>query len=150
MTTIETRTLTDEIAVREERDGYAHLDRDETIAAIRSALKRRSGKAWSVKGGRGTGAGWISIDAPPRRKTAHWVDKGRRDAYGNVEYDLEDTGELGGYMTPADAEELRELLSLDRVHHQGVSIAASTGHRVEYVARAEGRSPSTFGVQYWD
>lgn len=45
------------------------MDRDTAIAEIRAALKRRSGKAWSVKGGRGTAYGWIEIDAPPRRRT---------------------------------------------------------------------------------
>lgn len=47
-------------------------------------------------------------------------------------------------------ETLRDALSLETVHYQGVSIAASSAHRLEYVARAEGRTPSTFGVQYWD
>jgi hypothetical protein len=45
------------------------LDRDEAIKRIRAALKRRSGKAWSVTGDRGTAWGWIKIDAPPARRT---------------------------------------------------------------------------------
>ncbi len=35
------------------------MDRDEAIKRIRAALKRRSGKLWSVTGGRGTSWGWI-------------------------------------------------------------------------------------------
>lgn len=50
-----------------------HLDRDEAIKRIKAALKRRSGKPWSVTGGRGTAWGWIKIDAPPKRCTWQWV-----------------------------------------------------------------------------
>jgi hypothetical protein len=51
---------------------YGDLSRDATIKRIRAALKKRSGKSWSVTGGRGTAYGWIEIDAPPRRRT--WRD----------------------------------------------------------------------------
>lgn len=44
-------------------------DRNAVIARIKSALQRRSGKSWSVTGGRGTAWGWITIDAPPTRRT---------------------------------------------------------------------------------
>ncbi len=47
-------------------------DRDATIRRIKTALKKRSGKTWSVTGGKGTAYGWISIDAPPARRT--WQD----------------------------------------------------------------------------
>jgi hypothetical protein len=40
------------------------MDRNETIKTIRTALRRRSGKAWSVTGGRGTGWGWITSPHP--------------------------------------------------------------------------------------
>lgn len=119
--------LTDTIAVRSEQTGRAPVGRDEAIAAIRSALRRRSGKSWSVKGDRGTAWGWITISAPPRR-----------------------CGEYG-YMTDEDRAELGRLLGLEGpAHTQGVSIAASSDYRAEYVARAEGRAPATFGKQYWD
>lgn len=49
------------------------LDRNEAIARIKKALKERSGKSWSVTGGRGTAWGWIKIDAPPKRCTWQWV-----------------------------------------------------------------------------
>ena len=55
-----TADLTDIIAARQEQ-GYASIDRDEAIKAIRTALKRRTGKTWSVKGGRGTAWGWLTI-----------------------------------------------------------------------------------------
>ena len=46
----------------------APLDRAETIRRIRTALKARSGKTWSVRGGSGTSWGWISIQSPPKRR----------------------------------------------------------------------------------
>lgn len=143
--------FTDRIAVEQERDGYASLDRDDTIRAIRAALKRRSGKSWSVTGGRGTAWGWITIDAPPRRRSGDHMPDGA-DEFGRITYRHVDTGEPRrfGIMTPADCAELAQLLGLERVHPQGVSIPAGTDYRIEYVARAEGRAPSAFGTPYWD
>lgn len=104
-----------------------YTDRNEAIKAIRSALKQRSGKAWSVKGDRGTAWGWIQISSPPSRR---------------VDF---------GYMTEADAEELGRLLDLGRpAHCQGVSIAAGSDYRLEYVARAQGKTPTVHGTPYWD
>lgn len=103
------------------------IDRDEAIQRIRTALRTRSGKTWSVKGGRGTSRSWITVSAPPARLTAT------------------------GSMTPEDAKELGDLLGLDApAHHQGVSIAASNAYRREYVDRAEGRTPSVIAQPYWD
>lgn len=121
----QTQDFTDEIARRQER-GEPAVDRDEAIKAIRAALKRRTGLPWSVTGGRGTSWGWITIMAPPKRR---------------IEF---------GYMAPGDMATLAEALGLERVHEQGVGIAAGTDYRVEYVARAEGRAPSDVGVPYWD
>ena len=101
-------------------------DRDVAISIIRDELKRRSGKTWSVTGGRGTGWGWITVTAPPKRR-----------------------GEYG-YMSEADRAELAALLGLDNVHSQGVNIAASSDYRREYVDRARGKVPSTIGQPYWD
>lgn len=152
MSHTETTSVTDRIAVAQERGEQVHLDRAETIAAIRTALKRRSGKTWSVAGGTGTGWGWITIDAPPKRRTAHWRETGEEDpSSGHPKLELCDTGQPGGCMTPEDRAELTELLGLaSPVHHQGHSIAASNAHRLEHVQRAEGRAPSTHGRQYWD
>ena len=99
--------------------------RDDAIAQIRRALRARSGKAWSVKAGRGTSAGWIYVTAPPARA----------DRYGS--------------MTDADRAELSALLGKD-VHHQGERIPASDTYRREYIDRANGRTPSAVGVPYWD
>lgn len=112
------------------------MDRDETIQRIRKALRRRSGKTWSVTGGRGTAWGWITIDAPPARR--------------HFGFDGEDRGEPG-VMGLANREELGKLLGLEgRVHQQGVNVPASTEYRQEYVDRAEGRVPSVEGTPYWD
>lgn len=100
-------------------------DRNEAIAIIRAELKRRSGKSWSVTGGRGTVWGWITVTAPPAR----------RDRFGA--------------MSDEDRAELAKLLGVD-VHHQGVSIPAGSDYRREYVDRARGLAPSTVGTPYWD
>jgi hypothetical protein len=142
--------LTDVIAREQETQGYASIDRNDAIGAIKAALKARSGKSWSVTGGKGTAWGWITIDAPPKRRTARNVDSGRRDEMGYTIYDLVDTGQPGGYITPADQAELCALLGLERMHDQGISIPAGNDYYIEYVNRAEGRNPSTHGVPYWD
>lgn len=92
---------------------------------IRTALRRRSGKDWSVKHGRGTGSGWIRIASPPRRME-------------------------GWQMSEADRLELRDLLGLERCHCQGESVPASSAYYEEYVARAKGETPTRFGAPYWD
>lgn len=100
--------------------------RDETIQAIKAALKSRSTTKWSVTGGRGTAWGWISINVAPRARR-------------------------NGYMTAAHRVELRRLLSLDRVVHlQGESIPASSDYYNEYTARAEGREVTKRAQPYWD
>ena len=105
----------------------ADLDRNTAIAAIRAALRRRSGKSWSVTGGRGTAWGWIEISVPPSR----------RDQYGA--------------MPEEERKELGALLRLGRpAHHTGESVPSSYAYRREYVDRAEGRQPSVIGEPYWD
>lgn len=99
-------------------------DRNATITEIRKALRTRSGKTWSVKGGRGTAWGWITITAPPARLVL-------------------------GSMTDEDRAELSALLGTD-VHHQGASIPASTDYRREYLDRAHGRTPAVVAAPYWD
>lgn len=102
------------------------MDRNETIKRIRTALKRRSGHAWSVTGGRGTGWGWITIDVPPALR----VDPVARDA-GRTE--------------------LRQLLGLEpRRLQSDENIPSDGNYRREYVDRAEGRTPSVIGTPYWD
>lgn len=127
------------------------MDRDEAIDRIRRALKARSGKAWSVTGGRGTAYGWLKIDAPPRRCTWHFLTTGQRDESGYDVYDeVSDPEKPFGHMGPAERAELGQLLGLSDVHHQGVSIPAGSDYREEYAARAEGRPVERFGTPYWD
>lgn len=129
------------------------MDRDEAIARIRKALRQRSGKAWSVTGGRGTAWGWITIDAPPARRTWKYEPppgKTPGETMPGEYVEVERPGEPWGHTSPAERAELAALLGLERVHHQGVSIAASSDYRIEYVDRAEGRAPSKTGTPYWD
>ena len=80
------------------------MDRAGTIKAIRKSLKRRSGKPWSVTGGRGTAWGWITIDAPPSRRTMHTVKKS-----GAITDRPEDYEEIDGmYYDRKEVEEIRE------------------------------------------
>jgi hypothetical protein len=102
-----------------------YTDRDTAIAEIKKSLRKRSGKTWSVKGGKGTSWGWITITAPPARCNQF------------------------GSMNDEDRRELSELLGVD-VHHQGQLVAASAAYRREYVARAQGRTPEAIAQPYWD
>lgn len=130
------------------------LDRNEAIARIRDALRRRSGKAWSVTGGRGTAWGWITIDAAPARRTWIWAPregKGDCPPPGLENWQEVDSGKPNsGHTGPADRAELAKLLGLESVHEQGVSVAAGNDYRREYVDRAEGHEPSVIGEPYWD
>jgi hypothetical protein len=104
---------------------HATPNRNETIMIIRQALKQRSGKSWSVTGGKGTAYGWITIDAPPARR-------------------------VNNRMTESDQKELAALLGLPSVHFQGATIAASSDYREEYIARARGEQPEKIAQPYWD
>jgi hypothetical protein len=80
---------------------------------IAQLLRERSGKAWSVKGSRGTASSYSAISAPPRRLS-----------------------DVGG-MTPEDQRELSNLLGTDSlVHKQGESVEYST--RWHYLKAARG------------
>lgn len=94
----------------------SYIDRDEAIKRIRAALKRRSGKDWSVTGDRGTACGWIHVQAPPKRR---------------IEF---------GYTSPEECDELARLFGLRTVHCQGVSINPDA--REWYVGRAENGEPT--------
>lgn len=91
------------------------IDRDTAIKRIRTALKRRSGKLWSVCGDRGTAWGWITIMSPPRRRTSDF-----------------------DYMTEEDRAELGQLLGENEpAHCQGVSVSPES--REFYLEQAERR-----------
>lgn len=122
----------------------AFTDRDAAIAEIRRALKARSGKAWSVKGNHGTAWGWIDISAPPKRRVCRDNVESGPCPCGKA-----DCGQW--YMTDADRRELGQLLGLGKdAHYQGVSVAAGSDYRIEYVQRARGEAVTTWGRQYWD
>lgn len=109
--------------------------RNDTIKAIKDALRKRSGKSWSVTGGRGTAYGWINIVAPPARCTAHCQLKAGATSTNPSDYEMVDTGVKGGSMTEADQAELGRLLGIN-AHHQGVSIAPQSDARRVYLCRA--------------
>lgn len=91
--------------------------RNEAAKAMRQMLRKRSGKAWSVKGGRGTASGWLTISAPPSRCVGY------------------------GYMTPEDCRELAELLGkANPIHDQGVTFPYD--ERWHYLKAARGDFPS--------
>jgi hypothetical protein len=84
-------------------------DRDEAIQRIKAALKRRSGKVWSVRGGSGTAWGWITVDAPPARRT--WSHRLKSGAVADRPEDYEeyDTGIPENSMSPTERAELGNL-----------------------------------------
>jgi hypothetical protein len=117
-------------------------DRAETMATIKAELKKRSGKPWSVTGGRGTAYGWLTITAPPARRvhgdlvgmTPGWTPK-----------------YPPSLMTDTDAAELAGLLGMPPARsHQGVMVAASHKHYAEFVDRAKGLVPVAVAQPYWD
>jgi hypothetical protein len=122
------------------------ITRNEAIAAIRSSLKRRSNRPWSVTGGRGTAWGWLLIDAPPKRKTWSVRPKGTVPET----YEEFDTGEKGGHTGPEDRAELDRLLAITNSGRDGVSVAASSDYYREYLQRAEGKQPTAIAQPYWD
>ncbi len=126
------------------------MNRNDTIKTIRDNLKRRSGKAWSVTGGTGTAYGWITIDSPPKRRTAHSRLKPGATTTWPEDYETVDTGEPGGYTTDADRKELAALLGLEAAHCQGVSIPSGNDYYQEYLDRSAGITPTRHGTPYWD
>lgn len=127
----------------------ASLDRNIVIKTIKQNLQSRSGRQWSVTGGRGTAWGWIKIDAPPARCTwSFQLPAGAADRSEN--YIEVNDGKEFGHMPPEDRELLKELLGLDSVHYQGISIPASHGHYQEYLERSAGQQPTKLGQCYWD
>lgn len=133
------------------------MDRNEAIKRIRTALQKRSGKAWSVTGGRGTAWGWLTIDAPPARRTWHFEirdDAPFTDDAGNVipwEQRGDWTnipGKTTGSASPDERRELAQLLGKDWCHQQGESVPP--GAWMEYVERAEGKTPTKVYVPDWD
>lgn len=126
------------------------MERNDTINAIKAALKQRSGRSWSVTGGTGTTWGWIRIAAPPHRCTWHYRETPLTDAHGLPVYEEYDDATSPGHIGPSDRAELARLLGLETCHNHGVDIPAHADYYAEYVARAAGQRPTTFGAPYWD
>ena len=85
------------------------------------------------------------------RRTCHTrLKAGATGNGGPRDYEFYDNGIPDGYMTEADRQELAVLLGLESVHIQGESIPAGLDYYREYLDRANGRVPTTFGKQYWD
>ena len=121
-----------------------HLTRTETIKRIRAALKEKTGKTWSVTGGRGTGSGWIRVEAPPRRRVKHetvgdprdpeFLNRPWRERFREVP---PTNGETVWNTPMAEAEELQRAFGLEenRAHNQGIQISPDDWEW--YVERAE-------------
>lgn len=122
------------------------IERNEAIARIKKALKARSGKVWSVTGSRGTAWGWITIDAPPARRTWHYERKLSDFQFGGDYQEVNDPSREFGHMSPDDRKELAELLGVENVHHQGQSIPPDS--REWFVLAAEGTGRSAIIDQY--
>lgn len=128
-------------------------DRNDTIKIIRDALKRRSGKSWSVIGGRGTAWGWIRVEAPPARRTWKCREKVNANEFEKWSDKFEefDCGESNHAMSNAEVHELAKLFNIEPGQaNGGVSIPASSDYRREYIDRALGKTPSKIAQPYWD
>jgi hypothetical protein len=121
---------------RREITALAEQTRNEIVQTIRAALRKRSGKPWSVTGGTGTAWGWIKISAPPARRTLHARLKAGAASTSPEDYEMVDTGEPDGNLTEADCLELARLLGLESVSMQGESVPATTAFRRVAIARA--------------
>ncbi len=121
------------------------IDRAVAIKLIRDALRRRSGKTWSVTGGRGTAYGWLSImPMPSRRVCRHQFDGAECPTPEGCE-------EHRRYMSDADCAELATLLGVEQVHYQGLSIPSGSADYRLWIARAQtGKSCGYRAPQSWD
>jgi hypothetical protein len=133
------------------------MSRNDVIKAIKSALKARTGKSWSVRGGRGTGYGWLTIDAP--KALRRWTsEQAGTDASGMPVYAeryLTDAEVAAGkaeyaHMGPATRRKLAELLGLERVQTGGVSIPSGSDFYQCYLDRARTGTSTVTPERYWD
>ena len=103
------------------------IDRNVYTKELRSILKKRTGRTWSVKGGTGTAWSWLDICAPPARL-------------------------VDGYrMTPDDESLLAAVLGESHIgqHYQ---IPPTGGYRAHVMARCVGLDASQIRRQEhgWD
>ena len=113
-----------------------YIDRDDAIKRIRKALKKKTGKSWSVTGGRGTAWGWVTVSAPPLRRVWHNQIKPFdpsmpgscwRETIEEIPIAKDDPKRAYGYTSLEDCREIAKAFGLTRrpdgVHHQGLSIS---------------------------
>ncbi len=125
--------------------------RNAVIKAIKYALQQRSGKQWSVTGGRGTAWGWITVDAPPSRRTMRCRLKAGAVTTNPDDYEMYDSGEAGHSTRPEDIDELSALLGIEKVHCQGYSIPAGRDYqRLALCQALHGHSGPFTAQPYWD
>jgi len=99
-------------------------DRTATTKLIKTFLKARTGRTWSVTGSTGTAYGWLHIKAPAARVT--------------------------DYQTTMDDQVMLALaLGLERPTRD-FSVAASTGHWQAALERAAGLEVTGSEAAYWD
>lgn len=124
------------------------MTRDEAIKRLRTALKAKTGKAWSVSGGRGTGYGWMTIQASKSRRVAHKLnpDYNGFDTIPEcvritgsppwIECISQDKAE-NQYTSDADGIILTEIFkTLCPYHHQGLSVSPENRERFVQLAEA--------------
>ncbi|MBU2177536.1 MAG: hypothetical protein KJ556_20790 [Gammaproteobacteria bacterium] len=116
-------------------------DRTEVTKRIKSTLKKKTGKNWSVTGGRGTAYCWLTVQAPKNRRVAH---KRNPDWNGHdsipacialtgkppwIDY-ISDKPDENLYMNDEDRELLGRVFGMAYpAHHQGLQISPDNWDR---------------------
>lgn len=90
-------TTLEEIAAHASELPYMNID--DTVKFIRTALKIRTGRSWSVTRGTGTGYGWIKIAPPAKRCDGFNVNEEDR---ATLEAILGHAARGGKYTVPDD------------------------------------------------
>lgn len=120
----------------------AYIERKDAVKRIKAALKKKTGKTWSVTGGRGTAWGWLCVQAPKKRRVSHKENPAcNRMVYPlppgqslYIEY-VRENG-VNYYTSDVDCEELARAFGLSsKVHYQGLNI--SPDQRELYVKMIE-------------
>lgn len=105
---------------------------------LAQALKEATGRSWSVKHGSGTGYGYVSVDAPPKRRVCEWDGKTRAT-----------TGH--GYSCEDDRQVLGNLLNDGRpAHSQGETISPDPGCRERAYDLVRGHPEPAACRRDWD
>jgi hypothetical protein len=122
------------------------MDRKEAVKRIKAGLKAKTGKTWSVTGGRGTAWGWLRIQAPKSRRVSHEVNP-EHDGFERTDRFMLRTGSTpwieyvsddgdDWYTSDADVAELKEIFEPGYSHfHQGLQVQPDEWER--FVALAE-------------